>query len=134
MRQNPQNKRKLENSSFVQCLEFIVMELALQKRTFFSASSPSFVTFHFFLKISVGCTLFIMHICTSTGHKLYYKKKKVAPLTRLSSSSYDETSRCRWECSIPLRLARGVTVRKVQGMGLTKMMFTPGSKKILGTV
>jgi hypothetical protein len=35
--------------------------------------------------------------------------------------------------SIPLRLARVVTVHKVQGMTLDKVMFTPGSSRMKGT-
>ena len=39
----------------------------------------------------------------------------------------------KWEASIPLRLARFVTVHKVQGMSMPKLIMTPGSKKMYGT-
>ena len=39
----------------------------------------------------------------------------------------------KWEASIPLRLARYVTVHKVQGMSMPKLIMTPGSRKMYGT-
>jgi hypothetical protein len=45
----------------------------------------------------------------------------------------DDDSKQRWNSSIPLRLARGVTFHKVQGTGLERYIMTPPNRRMFGT-
>lgn len=60
---------------------------------------------------------------------------RIVPLSHVSQMKDvdSEGTRRLWTATIPLRLARAVTVYKVQGESLGRMIFTLGDKRMTGT-
>jgi len=57
----------------------------------------------------------------------------IAEVPKCKDDDGTDGGRMKWTSSFPLRLARAVTIHKLQGISLEKLIMTPGSRRMFGT-